>query len=247
MYPIKRRRPKNGSRQPKEARAKYFIMNRRKRMVPVCVKTFLNVLCVGKHRVQNIGLKYHRDNTMPQERRGGDRKEEQFREKKERVMNFMNTLKCSEPHNCSGHTGRKYLPADLNIRKLYRMYSSEVQDSPEVHVKESFFRNVFNRNYNLGFGTPRVDVCSTCLELAEKLKVCNPEERATLIIEKTVHKLKYEAFYELLRDNDEKILILSFDCQKNQPITKLPAHLPIIAVSFTLITFVLYKAILKLV
>lgn len=76
-------------------------------------------------------------------------------------MKFLNNLKCSETHYCASRTGRRYLPAELNIRKLWRMYSSETEQE-DLQVKGMYFRYIFNRNYNLGYGTPRVDVCSTC-------------------------------------------------------------------------------------
>lgn len=128
-------------------------------------------------------------------------------------MNFINQLKCVESHYCRGKSNRKYLPSELNVKKLWRVYSSE---TGQLAVKLSFFCKIFNTQYNVDFGTPRTDVCSTCLSLREKIKQEKyAGKRTELITEKRVHRLQYKAFYSKLKDTDNNTLILSFDCQKN--------------------------------
>lgn len=46
--------------------------------------------------------------------------------------------------------------------------------------------------------------------------------RSNLWIEKRVHRLKYQAFYKHLQETDNKLLDLSYDCQKNNPLPKVP-------------------------
>nr|CAH7762377.1 unnamed protein product [Callosobruchus chinensis] len=221
MTKIKRRRPKNHKNVRKEARTKYFIRNLNKELVPVCLNTFQKALNVSRFRINRIAERFYYRNEMPKERRGGDTTGNRFMAKKESIKKFINRLQCSETHYCTNTSGRKYLPAELNIKKLWRMYQSNVED--DLKVKESYFRYIFNRFYNLGFGTPRVDVCSTCLSLTEKIKSTTTEgNRSMLLAEKRVHKLRAKAFYSLLQEEREDLLILSFDCQKNQPLPKLP-------------------------
>lgn len=158
---------------------------------------------------------------MTKDRRGGDRVSVRNEGKKVSVMNFINTLKCSEPHYCATRTGRRYLPPELSIRKLSKMYNSTVH--PDLKVKESYFRNIFNTKYNVGFGTPRVDVCSTCLQLDEKLKACtDPLMKNTLMNDKRIYKLRAKCFYELLKEKQSDTQTFSFDCQRNLPFPKLP-------------------------
>ncbi|CAF4946019.1 unnamed protein product [Pieris macdunnoughi] len=47
-------------------------------------------------------------------------------------------------------------------------------------------------------------------------------QKKELVINKRVHKLRARAFYDLLKENNANLLILSFDCQKNQPMPKIP-------------------------
>lgn len=222
MQPVKRRRPKNNKNKIKEARAKYFIRNHGKVLVPVCLATFLKVLHVSRFRVTRIAERFYNTGEMPKERRGGDTTGNKSKAKKENIFKFLNKLTCSETHYCANTSGRKYLPSELNIRKLWKMYSQDTE-AESLQVKETYFRYIFNRCYNLGFGSPRVDVCSTCLQLSEKIKTCRDEEQKNILFtEKRVHKLRSQAFYDLLKENKEHVLIISFDCQKNQPLPKLP-------------------------
>ena len=63
-----------------------------------------------------------------------------------------------------------------------------------IPVKINFFRKVFNTEYNLGFGNPRTDVCSTCLQGGERIKTCtDPNVKTALITELRVHKLRAPA------------------------------------------------------
>ncbi|GBP24236.1 hypothetical protein EVAR_80089_1 [Eumeta japonica] len=69
----------------------------------------------------------------------------------------------------------------------------------------------------------RTDVCSTCLLLDENIKKeTNAEIKNKLIIEKRVHRLRFKAFYEILREQRSDLLTMSFDCQKNLGLPKVP-------------------------
>lgn len=218
----KRRRPKNNKYNTQSFQCKYYIPNAAMIKVPVCLNTFVKVLGVSRFRINRVVKNYKSTGEMPTEKRGGYRKLDVYKPKETVVINFLNKLKCVESHYCRSavSTSRKYLSSELNIRKLYRMY---IESSGAIYVKEGFFRKIFNTNYNLGFGNPRTDVCSTCLKLEERIKSeKDKNQKQQLITEKRVHKLRAKAFFEILREDDSKILKFSFDCQKNQPLPKLP-------------------------
>lgn len=91
-------------------------------------------------------------------------------------------------HYCRSKSHRQYLHSNLNINKMYNMYTNETT-VPELQVKASYFRNIFNRNFNIGFKLPAKDVCSTCLSLREQIKhekeISKKKDRMN---ELTVHK-----------------------------------------------------------
>lgn len=217
-----RRRPKNEKHSPKKHQVKCFIRNvLSKEKVPVCQTAFLNVLGISKHRLSYVMKRFTETGQVPIERRGGDRKTAKYREKLERVQMFINQLKCTESHYCRSVTRRMYPPSELSISKFYSMYAA--QAPPTEVLKKSYFRFVFNRKYNLSFRTPRTDVCSKCLELSERIKYENNlESKNKLITEKRIHNLRAKEVFELLRENREDLITLSFDCQKNLVLPKVP-------------------------
>lgn len=122
---IRRRRPKNNRNVQQQTRAKYFIPSREYELVPVCLNTFLNALKISRFRANRLARRFQSFGEMPKERRGGDRVGNKNDSKKQSVMTFINSFKCSETHYCVNITGRRYLPSDLNIKKMWRMYNSQ--------------------------------------------------------------------------------------------------------------------------
>ncbi|CAG4951124.1 unnamed protein product [Parnassius apollo] len=96
-------------------------------------------------------------------------------------------------------------------------------ENPQSVVKKSYFRAIFNQDFNLGFGNPRTDVCSKCIELDGKIKMENDQvKKKDLMIEKRVHRLRAKAFFKLLQEKSDDMITFSFDCQKNNPLPKVP-------------------------
>lgn len=98
------------------------------------------------------------------ETRGGNRKLEKFAGQRTKIIEFCKKLKVVESHyNRHRATYRQYLAPGLTISLLCKIYNGDVE--PEYVVKEAFFREVVNKNFNFGFGFPKSDACSTCMYL----------------------------------------------------------------------------------
>ena len=52
-----------------------------------------------------------------------------------------------------GAPGRKYLPSDLSIARMYRLFEEQTHDE----VSLSLYYSVFRSQFNLGFGHPAAD------------------------------------------------------------------------------------------
>lgn len=222
VHSPKRRRRQVGSRAESKTYTKFYMRTYTKpyKLIRVCHQAFSKALGVGIHRLRNISKKILLNGTMPQENRGGDRVSRKSSTKKKNVMQFIESFKCIESHYCRSATAeRKYVSSDLNIRKMWRMYQAK-QENEDLKVRECFFRNIFNTKYNIGFKTPKVDVCSKCMELTGKIKKAQNGEKVQLMASLRVHKLKAQCFYTFLREHDEQTFSISFDCQKNQVLSK---------------------------
>lgn len=220
---IQRRRLKSGTGNKKNISIVYYV-RRRNCKIPVCRSTFLSILGLKKGRVNGVVMRNFKSNGATAcENRGGNRKEKKFAGIKISIKNFIKKLVPLEIHYCRGKIKcRQYLATNLSIAKLYKMYISETEDQFKS-VKQSYFRRIFNTSFNIGFGSPATDVCSTCLTLDEKIKrEKDANKKKDILITKRVHNLRAKAFYNLLKEEKENLLTLSFDCQKNQPMPKVP-------------------------
>lgn len=94
---------------------------------------------------------------------------------------------------------------------------------PDYEVKIGYLRKIFNTSFNIGFGSPRQDVCSDCLQLLERIKLSNIErQKQELRAQYRIHKLRAKCYFDNLRDDAPYLQIISFDCQKNLPLPKIP-------------------------
>nr|CAH7765624.1 unnamed protein product [Callosobruchus chinensis] len=218
--PIQRRRNPNSDKQ-RTLSCAYYILNNSKKAVPVCKETFLNILNLKKHRVDGVMKRFFTHNRIPKERRGGDHRSHKQAHIKENIKKFIKKFKVLEKHYCRGKSERQYLSSDLSIRKMYKMYIQGCQ--PAMTCKASFFRKVFNRYFNIGFNSPQVDVCSQCLEYKERIKrEKNETLKINLLTEQRIHKLRAKAFFDSLRQKRDDLLTISYDCEKNLVLPKIP-------------------------
>lgn len=188
----------------------------------VCKKTFIETLGISRDRVQILCRKFFESGSTPVDKRGGDTRSAHYKNRREAVRSFIQAIRSVEKHYCRAkNVHRHYLPSDLSIKKLCDMYNEKSVE--DLKVNYEFFRNIFDNDFNIGFGTPATDVCSFCLMHKENLKLTHDEdEKRKLNAELTVHKAKAKAFYDNLRTDIESVKVISFDCQKNLILPKLP-------------------------
>lgn len=190
--------------------------------IRICRSAFMNILNLKKDRIQGVVKRFFFEGTTPLENRGGDRVLGKNDQKKLAMSNFIESFKCVESHYCRSHVKKRtYLPCDLNIRKLFKLYIESVESS--LIVKEPYFRSYFATHYNIGFGTPITDACSVCLRYKENVKKeKDKEKKKELNILQELHKLKAKSFYKILKTNNNEREVFSMDCQKNLALPKLP-------------------------
>lgn len=191
--------------------------------VPVCQKTFLSILGgISKTRVQNICKTHYMKGKMLKDNRGGDTRSRKYENKRIAISEFIEQLRPLEKHYCRGKSSRIYLPSELSLNRLWRMYNESCENY-NLRVKKYFFRVYVRKTYNIGFGQPATDACSYCLQLKHLVaSSTNEQEKNTFMIAKRVHALKYKEFFNALKKTEDSTLVLSYDCQKNQVLPKVP-------------------------
>lgn len=215
----KRKRPLKGIRNDRVA-IYYFVKSARKGMVQVCSAAFQRILGISSYRIQNISKKFLVTGGQPKENRGGDRKSKKYANKTDKVMGFISRLKCVESHYTREKSQRQYMPSDCSIRKLWKLYC---QENEVLKVKYEFFRKIFVEKFNISFKSPTTDACSECIRLKGLIKSeVSVETKSAAIIQLRVHKLKANAFYDSLKISEDHVIKLSFDCQKNMILPRVP-------------------------
>lgn len=177
---VKRRRVKDADvkRSSSAFKVRYYVTNKEKKKVPVCISAFLRIVNVSKARLNTIAKKVYNDGFVS-DARGGFKQAARYDKQKDDIMSFIRSLKTKESHYCRNRTERRYLPSELSINKLYKMYNDSRKDTNFEEVKPSYFRFIFNTKFNIGFGSPVTDACSLCLSLKGKLKRCQGRKKVT--------------------------------------------------------------------
>lgn len=214
-----RRRSIKGTRPGNSVTISYFIKTK-KGMVSVCSTAFLKILGISRFRVQNLSRNFLNTGNIPKETRGGDKHSNFLKSHREAVKTFIAKLKCVECHYSREKSTRQYLPSDSNIKKLWKLYCTENKEFP---VKYEFFRKVFVTYFNISFRTPATDACSECIRFHGLIQACKEnDEKLELMTKFRVHKLKAKAFYNDLKTPENNTVKLSFDCQKNMLLPRVP-------------------------
>lgn len=206
---------------------------------------FCAVLGVGLGRLTRL-ISYNKFGEAKNESRGGDHKLAKYGGRRHAVIKFISKLKARETHYRRNKSCRLYLPHQLkskeNLCRIYNLY----QDAPNK-VKYAFFKGIFNKHFNLAFGTPRTDVCSFCLRHKHLLSVeKDPQKKVTIRGLLRVHKLRAKAFYTLLKKREPGVKTLAGDCQQNQAMPKIPDQASYFSRQLNYYNFTMAKSIHKI-
>ncbi|KAL4705692.1 hypothetical protein ACJJTC_018765 [Scirpophaga incertulas] len=140
----------------------------------------------------------------------------------EEVRRHIESFPCMESHYTRRDTNKKYLAADLNIRKMYTLYKQLCQKENIEAVNELTYRRVFATEYNLSFFVPKKDQCTICTnyESADKEKKALFQKVYTEHIQRK-NKCNAEKEKDKERaNNDCNFISVSFDLQAILPIIK---------------------------
>lgn len=187
--------------------------------IKVCKKFFLHLTKFSVERIRHV-LKVLTSDSHFGEKRGGDRLSYKSTDKKNSVRQYIGSLKAEESHYNRLKSKRLYLQSGISIRKLHEAYNNSA--SPSLKVSATMFRNIFCGEFNIGFKSPASDICGFCTMLNNKIKSSVPPEKTNYMLKKRVHKVRAQAFYDLLKETNDYELTICFDMQQVQPLPRTP-------------------------
>lgn len=83
----------------------------------------------------------------------------------QKISNHINSF----PKKSTHYSGREleYLHGRLDVKTMHHLF---IKENPELNVEHKFYLQYFNQNFNLRFGRPQVNTCTTCEELSAKIR-----------------------------------------------------------------------------
>ncbi|KAK3925611.1 30S ribosomal protein S12 [Frankliniella fusca] len=119
-------------------------------------------------------------------------------------------------HYARSQTDKKYLGADLNVSRMFKLYNEEGNPKTSLSV---YFREF--QKTGLKFKPPAVDTCNKCDALNQAIKQCKTaEEKATIKAELDAHQQKATNAYnvkradKLLAQEDNTKQVVAFDLEQ---------------------------------
>lgn len=243
-HPVARRRPRKDKGEAdlhnNSYQYKVRISRENKVMeVQICYKAFLSLHGITGRRVQSIQASLRTTGRIQKDGRGkhSNRPNKISEDTLSKVLSHIQSLKGRHAHYSLHDSKRLYLPEELNIKKLHDMYS---ELNPKNHVSYETYRTIFNTKFNISFGYPRTDTCSSCDEFKAKLNSLEADLAAThgiaqrklilksikkIQVENDLHKRRADTFYRKKREvrkESQKSLAHEGICMDFQKNLKLP-------------------------
>jgi hypothetical protein len=202
----------------------------------VCYSAFLSLHGITNRRVRTIKNHLVKYGTVHFDKRGKhqNRPHKLSETDTEKAVKHISSFKSRKAHYSRRDTNKLYLPDDLSVRKMHDMFKAV---NPTSRVSYNTYLNIFNNKFNISFGYPRTDTCSTCDEYSVKqkdlLKQVNEEnsrKSKQLNQEHQLHLRKAETFYERKRAAkaeaaaDETVMSIALDFSKNLPMPNISTN-----------------------
>lgn len=250
VFEISRRRPRQNENEAsfRQKTFKYKVRvfkNDNLEEVYVCQKAFLSLHGISKKRLENIQKSLKKSGAAPTDMRGKheNRPKKLSSETKECVVTHISSFKGRESHYSMKKTQKVYLPEELNVQKMHAMYREKY---PLNLVSYETYRTIFCENFNIAFGYPRSDTCSTCDQftatvksLYTKVKMESNEVEKNILLQQIsnlevqnkVHLKKAQSFYDRKREARKRSRkythteAISMDFQKNLPCPNITTNL----------------------
>lgn len=188
----------------------------------VCREFFLKTFDITDGRFKVICKKIDKDKFVEQDKRGQKIPKNKIPESQRRnVIEHIKAFPRYKSHySYNQNPNTRYLSSNLNIRQMYNLYKDISAEKGEVSVKESFYRHIFNTEFNLKFHQPHSDTCNTCDRLQNLILASNEEEKKKHAVELEIHQRQAKKAVESkIKDvenskNENNSLVICFDLQK---------------------------------
>ena len=160
-----RKRTKQAKSRRKYSLKYFFFVENQK--IRVCKEYYLATLDISQRRISYFH-EHVKDKTtgIPHSGaiRGKHTKKVIPEDQKDFVREHIQSFPRIESHYCRKNTNKEYLESSLTLQKMYDMYCVKCEEQNKSPVKQSMYRNIFNKEFNIDFHQPKKDRCDICEE-----------------------------------------------------------------------------------
>ena len=127
----------------------------------VCKKFFKSTLDVGDAFIDNAMRHESGGVYAGVDKRGQHAPHNKTKtEDMQRVREHIESFPAVKGHYTRRHSNRKYLGAELNIKRMYQLYQEHCKENNYNLVSLATYRKTFNEEYNYSFHIPKKDQCN---------------------------------------------------------------------------------------
>ena len=124
----------------------------------ICKSYYLSTLAVSQKMIYNVHEKKNPiTGVVKADGRGKKCHSNVTKEQREIVIAHINSFPVIDSHYCRAKTNKKYVQPGLNIERMYDLYKSHCSEKGLPFVKSSYYRHVFNTEFNIGFHVPKTE------------------------------------------------------------------------------------------
>ncbi|XP_022207917.1 uncharacterized protein LOC111064490 [Nilaparvata lugens] len=174
----------------------------------ICRKAFISIHGITNKKIEYLINALKETGCAPKDKRGNhkNRPHKISDEVRDLIKEHIGSFNGRGAHYCLKDTSKKYLPDDLNISIMHKMFTKKY---PNVKCSYETYRSSMQQNFNISFGYPRTDTCSFCDENNVKInglkaqlkdgedKTQLDKDLKTLETDLKLHKLKAQKFYDI--------------------------------------------------
>lgn len=197
---------------------KYYLTFGVKKNV-ICEKGFFAMYGITKKRIERV-LKLLSNNEVSRDMRGKN-VSNSF---SSALVADINEHIASFPYKIAHYTTKeyRYLSSTLNVKIMYDLFKNTFPNHKVCNA------SYFKENFDLKFGQPQTDACTTCEELGVKIKsneLCESVKRSAAA-ELLVHIRRSLKFYEALKnsktlDDQSQAICIDFMANVSLPVQDL--------------------------
>ena len=173
----KPKKSKTGQTNRRKSSISWFLPcpNEQSKNVKVCKTFFLNTLGISDKMVNTAHKKINSIGMCNDDSRGKHetRPNKTTEMQKMYVRQHINSFEKVESHYCRRDSKKEYLPPDLSVAEMYRLYLEYCAKVGAPTVSHYIYNEIFNTEFNLAFHTPLKDQCDFCVSFAN---ACDEEK-----------------------------------------------------------------------